>query len=197
MNTVELFCGTKSFSKIAEQMGYKTFTVDLESKRNPDLVKNILDLNANELPSNIDFLWASPPCTEYSKAKSRGVRDIDGANKIVLKTLELIKELKPKYWVIENPQTGLLKKQEFMKDIPFVDASYCKYGMPYRKQTRFWTNIPNLKLKTCHKDCNAMNGNKHIGSAGNGRAKWTNKSYSVLEKYAIPSELIKEFLKTP
>ena len=42
--------------------------------------------------------------------KTTGVRKIDEANKIVLKTLEIIDYFKPKYWFIENPQTGLLKK---------------------------------------------------------------------------------------
>lgn len=195
MNTIELFCGTKSFSKVAKNKGYNTFTIDIDKKFNPDLCINVLDLKAEQLPKNIQYMWCSPPCTEYSKAKTRGVRDIEGANKIVLKTIELIKEVKPKYWIIENPETSLLKKQDFMKDLPFVDASYCKYNLPYRKQTRFWTNIPNLELKTCHKDCNFMNDNKHIGSVGNGRANYTNKSYSVLEKYAIPPLLIEEFLK--
>ena len=78
-------------------------------------------------------IWASPPCTEYSKAKSRGNRNIDYANQIVLKTLEIIHYLQPTYYILENPQTGLLKKQSFMDTIPFADVDYCKYDMPYRK----------------------------------------------------------------
>ena len=59
------------------------------------------------------FIWASPPCTEYRRAKTTGVRKIDEANKIVLKTIETIKYFQPQWWVIENPQTGLLKRQPF------------------------------------------------------------------------------------
>jgi len=51
-----------------------------------------------------------------------------------MKTLEIIEYLDPKHFVIENPQTGLLKNQYFMYGIPYKDIDYCKYGMPYRKK---------------------------------------------------------------
>ena len=34
------------------------------------------DFRAYE-PKSFDFIWASPPCTEYSIAKTTGVRDIE------------------------------------------------------------------------------------------------------------------------
>jgi site-specific DNA-cytosine methylase len=197
MRILELFCGTKSFSKIAEANGHQVITVDWDSKFNPDIVIDVLDIPLNDIDSffgeTFDVVWASPPCTEYSHAKRTGVRNIEESNKIVKHTLAIIKKLNPKIWIIENPQTGLLKNQDFMKDLPFTDASYCKYGFDYRKQTRFWNNI-GLRLKTCKKDCNAMNGNKHKGSAGNGRKKYTDKNYKLTEKYALPPMLCKEIL---
>jgi site-specific DNA-cytosine methylase len=194
MKILELFAGTHSFSKVAEARGHKCFTIDILEKFKPDLCKDVLELKKGDIPFIPDVIWASPPCTEYSHAKRRGVRNIEGANKIVLKTLQLIKELNPKVWIIENPQTGLLKNQKFIKEIPFEDASYCKYGLPYRKQTRFWNNA-NLKLKTCNKDCKFMDGGKHIGSAGNGRKKYTDKNYKREDKYKVPEELCFSIIK--
>jgi len=194
MRTVELFSGTESFSRVAEARGHKVFTVDINPKFKPSLCKDVLLLKKEDMPFAPDVIWASPPCTEYSHAKRKGVRDIEGANKNVLKTIELIKMLKPKFWVIESPQTGLLKNQEFMEDLPFVDASYCKYGLPYRKQTRFWTNLP-IELETCKKDCDFIKDGKHIASVGNGRKKYTDRNVSLTQKYAVPEKLCLVILK--
>jgi hypothetical protein len=71
-----------------------------------------------------------------------GVRKLELANSIVQRTLEIIDYLQPKYYIIENPQTGLLKHQPFMQDRPYNDLDYCRYGMPYRKRTRLWNNLP-------------------------------------------------------
>jgi len=204
MKILELFSGTESFSKVAKARGHRVFTIDNNPKFEPDLCKDILDVTIEDIPFKPNIIWASPPCQEYSKAKSRGKRNIEMANKIVLKTLELIKQLGPKFWIMENPQTGLLKKQEFMKNIPFTDCSYCKYGMPYRKQTRLWNNFK-LKLMTCNNDCNflvdGLKRKRHLGSAGCGgkgqghKIVYTNKSYKKIEKYAVPKKLCLEIIK--
>ena len=199
---VELFCGTKSFTKEAEKLGHKCFTVDFNKKFNPDLCIDVMDLEISMFPLEYqtpDIIWASVPCTQYSHAKRRGVRKIDYANKIVLKTLSLIKQFKqlkstPIIWIMENPQTGLLKNQPFMQGIPYSDASYCKYGYSYRKQTRFWSN-DYFVLQTCNEDCESMVGKKHKGSAGNGRKKYSDKSYNLTEKYSIPPKLCQDILR--
>jgi hypothetical protein len=84
-----------------------------------------------------------------------------------------------------------------MQGIPFEDASYCKYGFTYRKQTRFWNNF-NLKLETCKRDCGFIENGRHINSVGNGRkkyAKFQRLSWDTKKKYAIPEELILSIIK--
>ena len=100
MKILELFSGTESFSKVAEERGHTAFTVDILEKFNPSLCKDVLLLERKDLPFIPDVIWSSPLCTHYSQAKRSGFRDIAGANKNVLKTLQLIDELKPKYWFI-------------------------------------------------------------------------------------------------
>ncbi len=67
---------------------------------------------------------------------------------------EIINYFKPKYWWIENPQTGRMK--EYIT-LPFYDIDYCKYSdWGYKKRTRFWTNIEDFDAKLCNKDCGNM-----------------------------------------
>ena len=197
IEVLELFSGTKSFSKVAEQYGLRCFTIDIDKKSNPNLVKDILKLTKEDIKFEPKIIWASPPCIEYSHAKRRGIRKIDESNKVVLKTLEIIKWFPNAIWFLENPQTGLLKQQEFMKGLSFFDVSYCKYGLPYRKQTRIWTNFKFWKSKDiCLKDCEFMKDGKHIMSVGNGRSQYTLKGLSVKEKYKVPQELCSEILQS-
>ena len=188
VKVLELFSGTGSVGKCCKELGWDVVSVDMILPA--DHKVDIMDFDYKQYDKDeFDIVWASPPCTNYSKAKTRGVRDIEGSNKIVLKTIEIIDYFDCEYWFIENPQTGLLKDQPFMKDFKYVDCDYCMYGKPYRKRTRFWTN-KKCDILMCNKECGSFINGKHVGSCGNGLIKYSNKSYSLLEKYAIPEDLI-------
>ena len=126
---------------------------------------------------------------------------INHLNSIVLETIEIFKYFNPKYFVIENPQTGLLKNQEFMDEFEFADVEYCKYGFNYRKRTRLWNNIATWKPRDlCKKDCGNIRNNKHIETAqrlpnGN-KEKWCESyvKHKQEDVYKIPSGLILEIL---
>ncbi len=201
MNIAELEKGTGIFSEIAEKRGHRTFTIDIDKKFSPDICKDILKVTKDDFPFVPDVIVAAIPCTHYSKAKSRGKRDLELADKITKKNLEIISWFPKCIWIIENPQTGLLKKRGIMDNIfyhrPYYDISYCKYGLPYRKQTRIWTNLSTWKPRPiCKKDCKFMKGNKHIHSVGNNRKEWTEKVYTKPEdKFGFPKELCLELIK--
>ena len=85
MKTLELFCGTKSFSKVAKEFGYETKTPDNDNQFNADLTMDIMDFDVSMLGDyKPDVIWASPPCTMYSRARSKAKtpRDLVGADKI-------------------------------------------------------------------------------------------------------------------
>ena len=185
---LELFSGTGSFSKVAKEMGFETFTIDNNRNCNPDLCIDILNLSIKDIPFKPNFIWASPPCIDYSHAKRSGVSFIEHSNMMVIKTLSLIVALSPEFWIIENPQTGTLKFQYFMKDLPFTDVSYCMYGKSFRKQTRLWNNF-NFKGKVCNHT------EKHKDSCGNGRKEWTENNLSSYEKGSIPEGLARTILR--
>ena len=161
MNLLEMFSGTGSVGLVAKSLGFNVISLDL---KNADINTDILKWDYKQFDRNhFDFIWSSPPCTEYSIAKTRGIRNIEYANSIVLKTIEIIKYFNPKYFVIENPQTGLLKNQEFMDEFEFKDVDYCKYGFNYRKRTRLWNNITTWKPRDlCKKDCGNITKEREI-----------------------------------
>ena len=146
INVLELFAGSRSIGKAAEKFGMNVFSSDLNNFDNIDYAIDILDFDIKKIPFKPDIIWASPPCTTYSIAAISHHRPTnkplsDFAKKsdlIVKKTLQIIKELNPKFWYIENPR-GMLRKQYFMLGIPKTTVWYCTYGDKRAKPTDIWT----------------------------------------------------------
>jgi len=196
---LELFSGTQSVSRAFEELGWETVTVDICDRHSPTHSIDVLDFQYKQYPPlHFDCVWASPPCTEFSRAKTRGgPRNLILANALVAKSLEIIAYFDCTY-IIENPQTGLLPKQRVVKDLPFKDVSYCKYGSPYRKHTRLWHNLGEyLALKPiCCKEtpCKAKKATgRHAKSAQRGPSfSNTNDSCTLDELHALPVDLCRD-----
>ena len=48
MKVLELFAGSRSIGKVADELGYEVFSVDVNNFEGIDLVKDILDLKKAE-----------------------------------------------------------------------------------------------------------------------------------------------------
>lgn len=195
MRVLELFSGTGSVGNVCRRLGCTVTSLDRDMPA--DIRTDILDWDYQALPrDSFDVIWASPPCTEYSVAKTVGVRKLEEANAIVRRTLDVIEYFAPTYWMMENPQTGLLKSQSVVADLPYNDLDYCKYGMPYRKRTRLWNNIEAWTPRPlCRKDCGHMSGNRHEQSAQQSPQRHllsVRRRYLTRELYKVPEALIEE-----
>lgn len=198
LNTIELFAGTRSFSKVAEELGHRVFTTDYEKIDGQDLIADIRLLSSKDFPYRPDVLWASPPCEGFSVASighnwTGGVRGYipksDSARRsidLAQNGLRLIEELKPTWWFIENPR-GLLRKMPFMQDFHRVTITYCQYGDTRMKPTDTWTNATWWTPRPMCK-----NGDKCHVSAPRGSKTGTQGIKGYKNRSRIPEEVFKE-----
>ena len=156
MKVLELFAGSRSFSKVAEKHGFSTYTTDFKPFDKIDQVCDIFDFDAHKMLVLFgipDIIWASPPCTYFSVASighhwnkdhtpktenaKLGVKIVEETWKLI----EIFKSLNPNLiWVIENPR-GKLRKLDLIPGKYIHTVWYCKYGDTRAKPTDIWTNI--------------------------------------------------------
>ena len=100
-------------------------------------------------PGSIDLIWASPPCNQYSKANTSGNRDLHQADNLVRHALMAISRVKPRHWLIENPNS-LMKSRPYMQPMKrfMHTASYCQFGDSHHKHMYIWTNVQ-IDLPNC------------------------------------------------
>jgi hypothetical protein len=201
LRTIELFCGTKSFTKVAKERESSTFTVDINPRFFPDVVKDILTMDINVIPTPIDILWASPPCECFSVASigKNWRKDNDSytpqtsktknALRLLERTAEIIKLTNPRYWFIENPRCvtrkvlpdildryGLIWKQH--------TVTYCQYGDTRMKPTDIWTNCDIEFRPPC------KNGDDCHERAPRGARTGTQGLKGATERGVIPKKLM-------
>jgi len=214
VKTIELFCGTKSFSKVAAALRHETFTLDVSFQFRPDLCKDIRTVQASDFPYRPDMLWASPPCQGFSVAAMGKNWNHDNTPKtdsarlgieLAKKTIALIEELKPTWWFIENPR-GKLRKMPFMYDpdqpqpelSPIMRApgvrrhtvTYCQYGDTRMKPTDIWTNADWwIQREMC------ANGDPCHEAAPRGAKTGTQGLQGDIERSRIPAQLFDDIFE--
>ena len=150
------------------------------------------------------FVWASPPCTQYSLARSRAKtpRDLVGADSIVAACMNIIEGLAPVLFALENPNTGLLPKRDVISRWEPMRrvTTYCSYGFDYKKETAIWTNSP-AKLPRCSRadPCpasRAAGGMRHPSHAQKGPDSAPGQG-TIARLHRVPEHLVLELAGAP
>jgi len=195
MRIWDICCGTKSVSNVWRDAGHETLTLDIDPKCMPDICIDLMAWEYTDFGlAPPDFVHFSPPCTQYSIARSKAKtpRDLEGADALVQRCLDIIAYWRPRYWFLENPQTGLLKTRDVVRGIPYVDLDYCMYGAPYRKRTRIWTNTAWTPRPLCNHASHPMTAQK--GPSRRGGCLIQDDNCSLQTLHGLPAALTEELL---
>ena len=190
---LDLFSGTGCVRRTLREAGYEVISLDIDPKCSADIVCDILEWDfVSSFPTGyFDIITASPPCTEFSRAKSVGIRDLQGAIRVVERTLDIIEYFQPGVWWLENPRYGFLSTQVCMDGIPFTDHDYCQYtDWGYKKPTRFWGSEHIRLLTSCLCDGKTCPNLKEDGKGHFERLGGNNMKATKEDKYRIPATLI-------
>ena len=206
MKVLELFAGTKSVGRAFERHGHEVFSVEWDKRFDGiSLYKDISTLTAQEILDSFgrpDVIWASPDCSTYSVAAISTHRKKEQSGNLAPLTeyaefcdrtnahvLDLIRELKPKFWFIENPRGGL-RSMLFMRGLPRYTVTYCQYGEKRMKPTDIWTNHPDPKFKPPCK-----NGDPCHTRAPRGARTGTQGIKGSMDRARIPEQLCEHIVK--
>lgn len=191
MIALELFSGSQSFRKVAEQHGVKVYSLDILDVQGltTEFIMDYMDFDVTKLDFIPDFVWASPDCAAFSVAAGAKHFDsgsIEPKTEKAKQSIEVVKKLhadllfltklNPKliFW-IENP-VGKMEWLPFMKTGLFqqidnfrvVQLDQCAYGREFRKATHIFTNDQFLIGKKCiGKNCHHAKGDSFNNGYGN------------------------------
>lgn len=201
MKVLELFAGTRSIGKAFEAKGHEVFSVEWDKGfENIDLYADINTITAEDILQKFgipDVIWASPDCSTFSIAaishhrrRNEETGNLEPVSEyakfcdeVDQHVLQLIDELKPQFYFIENPRGGM-RKMTWMQGLPRYTVTYCQYGDKRMKPNDIWTNHPDPQFKPMCK-----NGDPCHEKAPRGSKTGTQGLKGSKERSVIPEAL--------
>lgn len=162
MRAIDLYSGVGGWSCGLQMCGIeivKSYEIDRDAIKTNQLNSghecvqcDILQLDLEDLPKDIDLVVGSPPCTQFSFSNRGGQGDLEKGLEHIQKFLEVVDYLKPRWWVMENvPRTIKIVKDCFSKSGAFHKFSYLQpqffkakaelFGTPQRRRRALIGNI--------------------------------------------------------
>jgi site-specific DNA-cytosine methylase len=130
---LDLFCGLGGASRAMRERGWDVFGVDIDPAFDPEICE---DMTRFEFSSErrVDFLWASPPCDEFSRefmpwSKTGVAPSLD----LVRAVARIVKEVNPRFWCLENTRGSV----KWISTVLGRPVTHCGGGRIY-----LWGNHP-------------------------------------------------------
>lgn len=213
MKVAGFFTGHASWEKPFIEAGHSVFMSDSnEDYHWCDVTDDFLNLTAEKvieiLGGRPDVIVLSPPCTTFSIAscsthwfpptpqgaripKSRAA--VIGLN-LLKHALRLIEDLRPKFWIMENPR-GLMRKMNVLNGVNRGTVWYCQYGPTMgilrAKPTDLWGNWPDSFVLRAQ--CRNGSPNCDHERAPRGAKTGTQGLKDNAARSLIPTELCREW----
>jgi len=155
MNVLSLFdgmsCGQIALNKLgikydnyfASEIDKYAIQVTQKNYPNTKQIGSVVDVKGDDLPK-IDLLMGGSPCQSFSVAGDGS--GFDGKSKLFWEFVRLLKETKPKYFMLENVKmkkewekviTDALGVEPILINSSLVSSSH--------RKRLYWTNIPNIE----------------------------------------------------
>lgn len=164
---LSIFDYSGRWSEPYKKAGYPVIRADIKHGIDVFLLFEDVMMPYND-DARVYGVLAAPPCTDFSvsgawkwKDKEQQPADYESSNRMslffnntvehsifmVVATIEIIKRLQPKFWVIENPVGRLNKLVPELKPYGPWYFDPFEFGDPYTKKTGLW-GVFNKPVKT-------------------------------------------------
>lgn len=192
---VDLFCGAGGLSEGFEQAGFEIvagidiWDTALETFGYNHPGAQVLHTDARRIRQipDCDVIIGGPPCQEFSVAKQciKRTFNIDCVNAF----LRFVKQVKPRYWVMEN-SPELAKHFTF----PYQIIKACGYGLRQRRRRAFFGTIPADLQTLCsgHRHIPAVCATEWKGCSSRKSRHKLNRFADYLDRKATIDECRKE-----
>ena len=156
---IELFSGTGTVSKVLEKNAWNVISIDNNPKFHPSICCDILKITPEMLPGMVQFIWASPVCTHFSRAASVHhwnketkkyrkynyfplTKEAHNSVALLNKTIQIIQWYPTAWFVIENP-VGRIPHFSALRNLAHYryQVNYADWNWPHSKETYLFTNF--------------------------------------------------------
>ena len=155
LRVLGLCCGMKGWERAFIERGHYVFTVDIDPKMEPDIVADVMDLTIEDLGTDWDVIVVSPPCQGFSIASCMvhwsaneprvpKSQFADDSLQLVQHIFDLIQDIQPRFWALENPR-AMLRKVWKRPTLSTCFASWSGGHLEFRrpkKDTDMWGVFP-------------------------------------------------------